>query len=139
MIKLYFDRNFRFKGFSESLESYVIGTISMWTSILGTYLSFAIFPLLTYFLIKGFRKANKKERKNQWNPIHNPIPFILLNIIWVLFTCWIVSGEAFKPAKHESTYKQWDFNDPAHYNSVGDRESKVQTEIMNVHIKHKDD
>ncbi len=128
-MKLYFDKNFKFKGFSESLGNYVVGTIGMWTSLLGFFLPFAIFPLLTYFLIKRFRKANKKERKNQWNPLHNPIPFILTNVIWVFFACWIISGEAFKPYHPKSDYEPWDFNDPSHYNDIGDnhRQDKVKS------------
>lgn len=127
-MRLIFDRNFKFRGFSDSLSNVAMGTISMWLSIFGTFLAFAIFPLGTYFLIKGFWKAEAKFKKSQWNPLYNPIPFIILNLLWVFMIGWMISGEAFKPAKYDTTYKQWDFNDPKNYNPVGDKTYKLNNE-----------
>lgn len=120
-MRLIFDRNFKFRGFSESLENIVLGTIGLWSNLIGTFLAFLIAPIFTYHLIRLARKAKPEDRRSQWNPLRNPIPFIIINICWLSFVCCIVFGKAFE--KENLSYKPktfWDFKDPNHYNPIAD-------------------
>lgn len=112
-MRLFYDRNFRFRGFSESLENIVSGSIIMWTHIIGTFLCFFIMPLFTLFLIRA--NGNSK-----WNPRRSPIPFIIMNVIWILVAIMILSGDGHylydDPA---STWTPHNFNDPANHNPIG--------------------
>lgn len=125
-MRLIFDRNFKFRGFSESLENIVLGTIDVWANIIGKFLILFTAPLGTYYLIRQFRKAKPEDRRNRWNPLSNPIPFLIINICWLFLVFWIVSGRAFE--KEDSTYKpktSWDFKDPNHYNPLADPRQQV--------------
>lgn len=126
-MRLVFDRNFKFRGFSESLENIVWGTIGVWANFFIKFFVLFTAPLCTYYLIKLFRRAKPEKRKNQWNPLSNPIPFIIINLCWGLLVCGIVSGKAFK--KTDNVYKPktgWNFNDPNHHNSVADPKQNNQ-------------
>ena len=121
-MRLIFDRHGKFRGYSESLENIVLGTIQFWAGALGTFLFFLIAPLGTYYLIRLYRKAKPKDRRNQWNPLRNPIPFLIINACWLALVICIVSGKAFEI--EDRSYKPktfWDFKDPKHRNPVGER------------------
>ena len=60
-MRLIFDRNFKFRGFSESLENIVLGTIGLWSNLIGTFLAFLIAPIFTYHLIRLARKAKPED------------------------------------------------------------------------------
>lgn len=123
-MRLIFDRNLKFRGYSESLENVTKGFLQFWGENILFLIIFFAAPLETFWLAKNFKKAGKKYWKNRFNPLHNPIPFIIINAMWMFLVGWMIFGKAFKkPSNPNKPATFWDFKDPKHHNPVADRRS----------------
>lgn len=118
-MRLIFDNNFKFRGFSDSLENVVIGTLVESGSIILHLIFMAFAPLSTLLLIRFF-KRHPESSSSRWNPLNSPIPFSILNLIWVLMAIMIATGNCEGISQEpKSNYKQWDFTSGEHYNPIG--------------------
>lgn len=124
-MRLIFDRNLKFRGYSESLENVTSGFLRFWGENFLFFILFFTAPIGTFWLGKTFKKAGRKYRKNKFNPLYNPIPFIIVNVLWIFLIGWMISGKAFKKnPNHNKPATFWDFKDPKHHNPISDRSYK---------------
>lgn len=113
-MRLHYDRKGKLRGYSDNLENVVAGDMFLGAELGFFVIFFIIAPFATYWLAKNYKKWGKKSPgwKSPWNPNRNPIPFIIINIIWGLVLAWMISGEAFKKVRTDyqppSDYKRWE-------------------------------
>lgn len=89
-MRLHFDSKGNYRGHSSTPREFFYGWCVVLSDYLGVLLWLIFAPIATVALITRVKNGCKV---GDWNPIKNPIPFIIINIIWALFWYAIISGK----------------------------------------------